>query len=73
MTCGNSRGLLDVYKEGIEDDFRILAWRTGRMMVPFTNITEMMEEVGVAGPGGSRDEFSLGHIAFHMAGKMFSK
>lgn len=61
------------YKEGIEDDFRILAWKTGWIMVPLTNITEMMEEVGVAGLGSHRDEFSVGHIAFHMAGKMSSK
>lgn len=58
--------------KGIEDDFRILAWKTGWMVVPFTNIIEMMKEVGVAGPG-SRDEFRLGHIAFHMAGSMSSK
>lgn len=73
MPCSNLQVLVDEYKEGVEDDFRILAWKTGWMMVPFTNITEMMEEVGVAGPGSSRDELSLGHIAFHMAGKMSSK
>lgn len=38
-----------------------------------TSIIEMMEEVGVTGPDGSRDEFNLGHIAFHMPGRMSSK
>lgn len=52
---------------------RILAWKTGWMMVPFTNIIELMEGVPVAGPGSSRDEFSLGHIAFHMPVRMSSK
>lgn len=43
------------------------------MMVPFTNITETMEEVGVTGPDSSRDEFNLGHIAFHMPGRVSRK
>lgn len=51
---------------------RILAWKTGWRMVPFTDL-EMMEEGGVAGPGSSRDEFSVGHIAFHMPGRMSRK
>lgn len=38
-----------------------------------TNVIELMEEVGVMGPDGSRDEFNLGHIAYHMPGRMSSK
>lgn len=39
----------------------------------FTNVTKMMEEVGVTGPDSSRDEFNSGHIALHMPGRMSSK
>lgn len=43
------------------------------MMALSTSVIEMMEEAGVTGPDGSRDEFNLGHIAFHMPGRMSSK
>lgn len=71
MTCSNLWGLVDECKEGIEDDFRdsgMEDWLDDGAIYQY----HRNEEVGVAGPGSSRDELSLGHIAFHMAGKMSS-
>lgn len=51
---------------------RTLAWKAGWVTVPCASVIEVMEEVGVEGPGSSGDEFRVGHIAFHMPGKMSS-
>lgn len=63
---------MDTCKEGIKGDSWILAWRLVNDGA-ITNVIELMEEVGVMGPDGSRDEFNLGHIAYHMPGRMSSK
>lgn len=51
----------DECKEGVEDDSQDSGMED--WMVPFTNVIEMMEEVGVAGPGSSRNGFSVGQIS----------
>lgn len=53
----------------------ILGFWHGRLVNDgaITSVIELMEEVGVMGPDGSRDEFNLGHIAYHMPGRMSSK
>lgn len=68
-----SVGAGDECNKGIDNNSQILAWKTVGIIVPFANIIEMMKEVGIAGPGSSGSEFSLGHIAFHMLGRMSSK